>query len=240
MRIQRTIKRMKKRVKALIEQFDEYVDEFNRRNLFTGPSVYFHNKTLQIQQSHNTSCDVLQDDLFFDYLYATLAAWGLHRMGSGVTKLAEIKELKASFRKQKEQIRILQSFEIDNIPDDELDSVTSMLWDVLDNLQVSMSKTKIVAGSKALHHLLSSLIPPIDGEYTLKFFYDSRATALNQGDKIAFKEIYPYFRQIASTCAKKIEKHIGHGMNTSKTKVIDNAIVGFVLRGFPKSFRNVL
>ncbi len=233
MRRKDTIRRMEERVNRLIEQFDKCVEIFGRRNLFTGPSVYFHNKTLEIRKRYITPCDVLQDDLFFDYLYATLTAWGLHRMGPGATKLTEIEELKASFRKQKEQIRTLQSFEIDNIPDNKGDYVTSILWDILYKLQVGVGETKIVAGSKALHHLLPNLMPPIDGEYTLKFFYNNRGTALNQGDETAFKEIYPYFCQIASTCAKKIEKHIGHGMNTSKTKVIDNAIVGFVLQGLP-------
>jgi hypothetical protein len=69
-------------------------------------------------------------------------------------------------------------------------------------------------------------MPPIDREYTLRFFYNP----LNQGDEVAFKEIYPYFHKIASACRDEIVTYIGHGMNTSQTKVIDNAIVGFVLK----------
>ncbi len=128
---------------------------------------------------------------------------------------------------------MLQSIEIDNIPSDKIESITQSLWDVIDNLQIGKGETKIVAGSKALHHLLPNLVPPIDSEYTLKFFYDNRGTALNQGDSTAFREIYPHFHKIASTCSNAIGKHIGHGMNTSKTKVIDNAIVGFVLKELP-------
>ena len=229
MRSQYTIRRMETRVKKLIEQFDKFVEVFDQRNLFSGPSVYFHKKTLEIRQQYKTACETLRDDLFFDYLYATLTAWGLHRMGRGATKLTEIEELKMSFRKQEKQIRALQSFDIDRIPDDKIDSVVSELWDVLSNLKVGIGKTKIIAGSKALHHLLSNLIPPIDGEYTLTFFYNNRGTALHSGNEIAFKEIYPYFHRIASSCTNSIERRIGHGMNTSKTKVIDNAIVGFVL-----------
>ncbi len=238
MRREDTIKRMKDRVEKLVKQFNEYVekfnDEFDRENLFTGPSVYFHSKALEIQRQHSTPRDVLKDNLFFDYLYATLTAWGLHRMGPGLTKLTKIEALKASFQSQEERIMKLQSFEIDKIPENEVNSVASKLWYIIDNLQVGVGDTKIVAGSKALHHLLPKLIPPIDGEYTLKFFYDNRGTALSQGDEIAFKEIYPYFCQIASVCAGEIEKHIGSGMNTSKTKVIDNAVVGFVLRELSK------
>ena len=34
---------------------------------------------------------LLADDVFFDSLYATLAAWGLHRMGPSKTKLRELR-----------------------------------------------------------------------------------------------------------------------------------------------------
>jgi len=228
MRQQDTIRRMQGRVESLIEHFDEYVGVFNQRNLFTGPSVYFHSKTLEILRKYSKPSEVLVDDLFFDYLYATLTAWGLHRMGPGLAKLAELEDIKESFRKLKGQISKLQCVEITSIHDSNITPVTSDLWEVLASTRVSISKTKIVANSKALHHILPDLMPPIDREYTLRFFYNH--TTLNQGDEVAFKEIYPYFHKIASACRDKIMSHIGFGMNTSQTKVIDNAIVGFVLK----------
>jgi len=223
---------MQKRVESLIKHFDEYVEVFNQRNLFTGPSVYFHNKTLEILRRHKKPSDALLDDLFFDYLYATLTSWGLHRMGPGLAKLTELEDVKESFRKMKEQITVLECFEITNIQEGNIASITSDLWEVLANTRVSVSQTKIVANSKALHHILPELMPPIDREYTLRFFYNN--TNLNQGDEVAFKEIYPYFHKIASACKDKIMSHIGVGMNTSQTKVIDNAIVGFVLKELKK------
>ena len=234
MRQQDTIRRMQERVGSLIEHFDEYVGVFDQRNLFTGPSVYFHTKTLEILRRHNKPSEALLDDLFFDYLYATLTSWGLHRMGPGFAKLAELGEIKTSFRMQKvrEHISNLECFEITNIQEGNIASITSDLWGILANTRVSVSKTKIVANSKALHHILPELMPPIDREYTLRFFYNH--TTLNQGDEVAFKEIYPYFHKIASTCKDKIMSHIGVGMNTSQTKVIDNAIVGFVLKELKK------
>ena len=225
---------MQEHVGSLIEHFDEYVRVFDQRNLFTGPSVYFHTKTLEILRRHNKPSEALLDDLFFDYLYATLTSWGLHRMGHGFTKLAELGKIKTSFRMQKvrEHISNLERFEITNIQEGNIASITSDLWGILANTRVSVSRTKIVANSKALHHILPELIPPIDREYTLRFFYNH--TTLNQGDEAAFKEIYPYFHKIASTCKDKIMSHIGVGMNTSQTKVIDNAIVGFVLKELKK------
>lgn len=231
MRREDTITRMKERVERAIKRFDNfdnYVEEFNQGNLFTGPSNYFHKKTLDILRKHGQLHEALHDDKFFDYLYATLTAWGLHRMGRGSAKLAELEVLKRSFRNQEKEICDLQSLRITDLNASILGSVTSSLWKILDNLKVDVGKTKIVANSKALHHILPDLMPPIDREYTLRFFYNH--TTLNRGDKVTFEEIYPHFHKIATVCKGKIMMHIGIGMNTSQTKVIDNAIVGFVLK----------
>jgi hypothetical protein len=219
---------MRERVERLIERFDEYVEEFNERNLFTGPSVYFHKKTLEMMRQYDEACEVLDDDRFFDYIYATLTSWGLHRMGRGFAKLAELEKIKRSFKQEESRIRSIQSLEITNIKTDTIDSVTSNLWQILGRLQVGVGRTKIVANSKALHHVLPSLIPPIDRQYTLRFFYNH--TTLSRGDEVTFKEIYPHFHEIATVCKGRIMGHIGTGMNTSHTKVIDNAIVGFVVK----------
>jgi hypothetical protein len=41
--------------------------------------------------------------------------------------------------------------------------------------------------------------------------------------------MYPLFCRIAAFCAADIRSRLGTGMNTSATKVIDNAIVGYGL-----------
>jgi hypothetical protein len=66
----------------------------------------------------------------------------------------------------------------------------------------------------------------MDREYTIRFFFHNKS--LSQGDAAAFREIYPRLHRVASECRGKIQARIGRGMNTSATKVIDNAIVGFV------------
>jgi hypothetical protein len=89
-----------------------------------------------------------------------------------------------------------------------------------------MGETKIVIGTKALHHLIPELVPPMDRQYTLRFFFEH--TTMNQGDRMAFDVMLPQFHQIATNCAEQISSLIGVGsMNTSVTKIIDNAIVGY-------------
>jgi len=222
----RTSDRMERRVNDLIAGFDQYVQAFNDGNPFTGPSVYFHHKTLAILRQHSTPCSALHSDEFLDYLYATLASWGMHRMGPGGAKLADISQIKDSLVHQEASIREVQSLSMCTIPSAHVSHVTSAVWDILDSLRVGTSGTKLVANSKALHHLLPALVPPIDRAYTLRFFYDN--TTLSKGDEATFKEIYPHFHRIAVTRREQITSHLGTGMNTSETKVIDNAIVAFV------------
>jgi hypothetical protein len=99
-------------------------------------------------------------------------------------------------------------------------------WLDLQTGEKYQAQAKIVAGSKALHHVLTELIPPIDREYTIRFFFHHKS--FSRGDEVAFHEMFPYFCRIAIESREKIERRIGQGMNSSVTKVIDNAIVGFV------------
>jgi hypothetical protein len=218
---------MQNRVGQLIAGFDQYVEVFDKAQLFTGPSLYFHLKTIQMLHDHGTSAKALQDDTFLESVYATLTAWGMHRMGPRGAKLAEFDQFRASFRAQAEHIAQVQNLCLGKVKPAHVDKLVQYLWDIISRLRAGIGKTKIVAGSKALHHLLPDLVPPIDRQYTTRFFYSH--TTYNQGDKKAFLEMFPCFHRIAVSCKDEIEQRLGTGMNTSFTKVIDNAIVGYVL-----------
>jgi hypothetical protein len=84
--------RIEQQINALSKDFAGCLEFFDRADLFVGPSRYFHNKTLELHASHDSVRSLMGDDLFFDFLYATLTAWGLHRMGPGNTKLRGIDE----------------------------------------------------------------------------------------------------------------------------------------------------
>ena len=77
----KTLARMRVRVTQLCENFGQYLEFFENSDPFVGPSVYFHNKTIAIRKRCDTVRGTLQCDEFFDFLYATLTAWGMHRMG---------------------------------------------------------------------------------------------------------------------------------------------------------------
>jgi hypothetical protein len=102
--LQERVKERRSSLESLVGDFSRFVHSFDANRQFGGPSVYFHRKTIETLARHPTAVDTLGDDAFFDYLYATLASWGLHRMGPGNAKLRDIDELKASFREQASKI----------------------------------------------------------------------------------------------------------------------------------------
>jgi hypothetical protein len=92
---------------------------------------------------------------------------------------------------------------------------------------VSTSQTQIVAGSKMLHHLLPDLIPPIDRQYTFRFFTGQMMVA---SDRAAFLSWFPQLANIGSRCRRPIQDAIRRGgfMATGEAKIIDNAIMGYM------------
>jgi hypothetical protein len=223
---------MHRRVEDLINRFSECLDAFDQGETFVGPSVYFHLKTIGLRQRAENAMSLLQLEPFFDLLYATLTAWGLHRMGPGNTKLRGIDELSESFRLQASAIQALWSRSLIDLPTSEVDVIAGQLWAILHGLRVSVARAQIVANSKALHHVLPALMPPIDREYTYTFFYNR--TMLSVQEDRAFDEIFKRFHLIAHACAPQIKARVGKGFHSSESKVVDNAIVGYVKTFLPE------
>ena len=225
---------MDRRVKQLITDFSDYPGFFDRVDLFTGPSVHFHLKTVAIRQKCKRATKALENDEFYENLYATLTAWGMHRMGRSATKLADLADIKRSLHQQRRCIQDLETLTLTNLDREFGREVAEQLWQIIAEITVGVGETKIVAGSKALHHVLPSLLPPIDRQYTIQFFYGHGKDLAAAGQAV-FLEIFPRFAEIASARKALIRRRIGSGMHTSESKVVDNAIVGYMRSGLPGS-----
>ena len=152
----------------------------------------------------------------------------MHRMGKQAAKVGEFDAMVESFRAAAPVIERLWDLHISRLPNEDVNKVASVLWSVLGSLRVSTSATRIVAGSKALHHVLPNLVPPIDRQYTFQFFTGQKA--VTTGDERAFLEWFPYFAEIGKRAADEINGAVARGgfMATGPAKVIDNAIIGFM------------
>jgi hypothetical protein len=104
------------------------------------------------------------------------------------------------------------------------------VWELVDSLTIVDNIAKLVPCAKALHHLLPDLIAPVDREYTRTFFglhtpeFQGQFTGSQQS---VFMDIFVMFARIARSA--EVNSYVGTGQpwRTSRSKVIDNALVGF-------------
>jgi len=85
--------RARSNVDALVADFSTFVRRFEQSNeqsnAFPGPSLYFHQKAIDLRRRHSTVAGLLADDRFLEYVYPVLPAWGMHRMGKQAANAAD-------------------------------------------------------------------------------------------------------------------------------------------------------
>lgn len=223
----RTLERARSNVEDLVRDFDRYLAVFERSRLFTGPSLYFHERAIAARRCHASPRSLLADVHFLEYVYAVLPSWGMHRMGASAAKVTEFSQFVASLRSVAPAIGDLWPLRITTLAPADVQDVGRRVWTVIAAVRASASETQIVAGSKTLHHVLPDLLPPIDRQYTLMFFAGHKT--MTAGDEQAFAAWFPLLAEIARRCQPTIDAAAARGdyMATSPAKVIDNAIVGF-------------
>jgi hypothetical protein len=121
-----------------------------------------------------------------------------------------------SFRSQQESLRGLERFRIDELGEADLPGITEKLWHLIAALKIGIGESKIVVGTKALHHLLPDLVPPIDRRYTVRFFFE-QPNAI-QGDdakqRKKFCTMYPLLAVIAVACRESIQRRVSRAAGT--------------------------
>jgi hypothetical protein len=220
--------RARKNVEALVSTFDDAVRRFEASNAFPGPSLYFHVQAIARRRRASSIDQLFEDDRFWEYVYAVLPAWGMHRMGAQAAKVGEFHAMVDSFDAQRDALAELFEQRLTLVESGDRSDLAESIWNVIANLSVSTSRTRIVAGSKALHHVLPDLVAPIDRQYTFRFFTGQKSIA--HGDRAAFLEWFPLLCEVAARCARQIEEALQREgfMATGEAKVVDNAIIGFM------------
>ena len=203
---------------------------------FGGPSIYFHQECIRAGKE-----DYL-GDRHIEMLYATLTAWGMHRMGDiekTKAKLVEFDEFKKTILGKKEELNLLKNIDLSD-----LGKHKNEIKDIFLNLKISISNALIVANSKVMYHLLWNLIPPIDREHTIRFFMLDKDKFKTKNGKMKtinipsdlekqfnlFWEIVVIVKQIAESKefnSLKITSE-NKGFDSSKPKIVDDLIMTFV------------
>lgn len=135
---------------------------------FDGPSDYFSQEALKACRK-----DFL-GERHIEMVYATLASWGMHRTGVGGAKMPDYKVFHDSVTDNSSKLKMLQNKRIEKLSEEEFKESLYQI-EVLcfadDGIKATTSNSRLVSSSKTLAHILPDLVPPIDREYTLNFFY---------------------------------------------------------------------
>lgn len=217
------------RMDEVCDNLERYVREANEQGRPDSPARHFHVATINRLRSLGLAA-IFDDNLYFEYLYATLAAWGMDSRGA---KLKGFDSFVRGIRSNHEKIVNLSTYRLASLAEQDQDIVMRVIlsiWQVIPALGVAQGKSQLVAGSKTLHHLLPDLVPPIDRRYTLKFLFN-RTNITNA--KSDFAQVFINYLYMFEAAEETIKKIVGgaNPLNSSVTKVIDNAIIAYQAKG---------
>jgi hypothetical protein len=166
-------------------------------------------------------------------IYATLASWGMHRMGGGAV-MNDYKKFKNSI------IDVINDInEIYKKENEIIDNENAQIFEnIFNTIQPMHSSVKIVGNSKVLAHYFPNMICPMDREYTMQFINGLGDKSIPKPNfefslfvlfhnEIVFKLIKN--REFAE-CAKEWINSGKYEWDTSIPKVIDNLIIGKITR----------
>ena len=219
------LRELTRRVDLLIAGFPQFLEYFLRKPAFRRPEqLNYHRETIALRSAAGSVSKALATPGFIPKLYDTLRAWGI---GSRLSRLVPLPEFETALRRQEAAIGALDGLSIDD-PALSVQNESDRLWRLVSDLDIVENKAKVVAGTKALHHLLPDLVVPIDRDYTRNFF-GWHAPEFQNHQHECFALAFAEFARVAR--AANPVQYVGQGWNTSRTKVIDNALVGIFVAG---------
>lgn len=209
------------RLEQLASDFPRYLQRFDDRVPFNKPGQReYHSETIKVRRDLISAAASVDDDRLMRLLWETLLAWGIGSRGS---RLVPYPEFCRAIRPGKGEICSLDGLWIDD-PSLNIDEVVVRLWNLVKGLNIVENDTKLVACSKALHHLLPDLIMPMDRQYTRVFFH-CYGSQFQYGQRRFFEQAYRSLVQLAREVGPG--QYVGSGWRTSRTKVLDNALIAY-------------
>ena len=193
---------------------------------FGGPSMYFHHRAVELCKS-----DFLSEG-HIEMVYATLVAWGMHRTGKGGSKMPNFKDFSNSIKSVSSTLYKYQHTKIENVSANDIAQVIAELSDIcfgVNSIKASTTKSKFVSASKTLAHILPDLVPPMDRQYTIKFFNKRKANY-----NLTIKDEKQFFEAVLHCMWEFYQNHnilnnlrplIQNGSCSSLPKLFDDLII---------------
>jgi hypothetical protein len=195
---------------------------------FTPQQLRLHRQTIDLRRKANGVGEAIDSADFLMSLRSTLQAWGL---GLRNSRLAAEREFDQAVRSARAQIEALDGLLIDDpaLPAD----VGERIWRLIESIGVVDNRAKLVAGTKTLHHLLPDLVVPMDRVWTGMFFQlHSHEWQDPTYQRRTFLQTHRGFCEIARV-AQPQQYVDRRGSRTSRTKLLDNALIGFCMVELP-------
>ena len=209
--------RLQQRITELISGFPHYVAIGVQQSPFVRRGQWdLHIRTIELRRRLVSLKHTLRDEDFLDLLYATLQAWGIGRRSS---RLIDRDTFGKILRDWEDELVLVEEVRIDDADTHQAEH----LWHLVEGMGLVENQARIVALTKTLHHLLPDLVVPIDRAYTGTFLGRNPAEFQSSQREI-FLEAFGAFSSLARSV--DLAAHLG-GWNSSITKVIDNAVVGY-------------
>jgi len=176
---------------------------------------------------------LLSDQNFLRHVHETLKKWDMNFRRA---ILVELSVFCSSVKVLSKKIIELADYSMGDLDENSIRKIEPEMKYVFENLKVMQSESRIVGVSKTLHFLLPRLDMPIDGKYTLNFFFGRRPNSkrLNWECEL-FIDIFKAFNNYAVRVALSESDEELQGWNTTIPKIIDNAIIGYMRQHKPKT-----
>lgn len=213
---------IEQRIGKLVSGFGRYVETYDQRVSFTGEQLAAHRQTIALRRQLGSVHAAASDEEFAAALRRTLFTWGIGRRAS---RLVSEGQFAAALRAAVPRLEELEPLTIDgaDLPED----IADRLWLLINSLGVVENQAKLVAGAKTLHHLLPDLVVPMDREYTGTFFQLHLPEWQDPtSQRRIFGIVYNHFVAVARRVQPQ-QYVTGQGWHTSRTKILDNALIGF-------------
>ena len=201
---------------------------------FYGPSMYFSKEALKACEQS------FLNNRHIELIYATLAAWGMHRSGEYGAKMPDYQDFKKSILVNRETLSKLRNKRIECLSRKEFEDVLKDLRHLCfdeDGICASKTKSKVVSASKTLAHILPNLVPPIDRQYTACYFNYNKGNFTRKREKdlleIAMRTLFSLYQDnLFVVCAKRFI-YINYNNTISLPKLFDYLIVEAVSKKSP-------
>ncbi len=215
----------REKVEDVIRNAAAYHAAYYEAETFHGPSLYFHQRCVAMFG------DEIADQRL-EYIYATLASWGMHRMGKGGSKMLPFEDFRDSVLSSAPLIQQLRRRRFEDMNG----GCWELLGDLFRGIRIMATRTTIVGNSKVMAHLVPNLVPPIDRQYTLMYLRGNK-NIKNDLDaewlmmKYLLENFFyrvatnPSFTDVAAEWASDPKRF---PWDTSVLKIVDNLVIGAV------------